>query len=227
MLGRVLTPEIMDDPAIESDRHARALRGLARINAISLAALPIVNAVRKAIPPGPVRLLDVATGSGDVAYAVAKALAKRGYDCSFTLTDISDRALELARRRFGDQNAETVILDATADALPESDVVMCSLFLHHLSEDQALSLLSSMSSATRELLVVNDLRRTRVGIALAGVVPRILTRSDVVHVDAVKSARSAFTLHELASLAENAGLAGFELRRVPPSRMALRWKPNR
>lgn len=227
MLGRILTPEVMDDPAIDGERHARALNGLARINTISLAALPIVGAVCKAIPPGPVRLLDVATGSGDVAHAVAKALERRGYECTFTLTDISDRALEQARRRFGDQQAETVVLDATRDALPDADVVMCSLFLHHLQEEQALKLLASMSRVTRELMVVTDLRRTRVGLALAGVVPRIVTRSDVVHVDAVKSARSAFTLREMASLAERAGLAGCKLHPVVPSRMVLLWKPKR
>ena len=140
MLRRTLTPEIMDDPEIDGERHSHALRGLSKINSVSFAAIPVVRAIRNLIEPGPVHVLDIATGSGDVAHAVSKSLSRTGYSCSFTLTDISQRALDKAKLRFEGRTAETVTLDATQDTLPAADIVMCSLFMHHLKDDQAAAL---------------------------------------------------------------------------------------
>ena len=91
------------------------------------------------------------------------------------------------------------------------DVVSTSLFLHHLDEDEAVQLLEKMKRASRGLVLVNDLRRSRLGVALASVCPRLLTGSDVVRADALRSARAAFTLPEARDLAARAGLVCAEV----------------
>jgi hypothetical protein len=80
-----------------------------------------------------------------------------------------------------------------------------------------------MTQATRRLALVSDLRRCGYGLALAYVASRVLTRCDVVHIDAVKSVRAAFTQNELAQMAAEAGLDQAQIARRWPARMLLLW----
>ncbi len=115
-------------------------------------------------------------------------------------------------------------LDALNDPLPEGfDVVTCSLFLHHLSEEQAVRLLRKMADAARSTILVNDLSRSRLGYALAWTGCRLLSRSPIVHHDGPASVRAAFNLAEARDLAERAGLERVSLSRRWPRRFLLSW----
>jgi len=217
----------MDDPALPAADHDRALAGLARLNALSRASAPVARALTRANLPRDPHILDIATGSGDVALALARSLSRAGLAPRFTLADISAHALNRAAERFrrAKIDATTIKLDATTDELPPADAVVCTLFLHHLTEDDARALLSNAASSATRLLAVADLRRSPFGSLLARAVPRLVTRSPVVHTDAARSAAAAFNRQELAAIARNAGLAGFSISRAVPSRMLLTWSP--
>src|SRR5437762_3169037 len=69
-----------------------------------------------------------------------------------------------------------------------------------------------------------DLRRGLGGLVLAHVACRLLTRSDVVHVDGPRSVEAAFTIAEARALAERAGLTGAVVGRRWPFRFLLTWE---
>ena len=53
-------------------------------------------------------------------------------------------------------------LDALTEPMPAPyNIVMCSLFLHHLSDDDAVGLLGKMAGASR-MVLVNDLTKETV-----------------------------------------------------------------
>ena len=79
-------------------------------------------------------------------------------------------------------------------------------------------------SAARRLVLVNDLRRTRFGFALAHLACRLLTRSPIVHHDGPLSVRAAFTSEEALELALEAGLAGAMISHHWPQRFLLSWR---
>jgi len=224
MHERSLTPELMDDPTLREEEHTRALHGLSRLNRFSLASAPIAQAIRQRVSPGNLTILDVASGSGDVAHAVYRKLRDR-YVCQFFLADISPHALRIAQARFADTPVETYCIDAIHDSLPTADVIVCSLFLHHLTDHDCVQLLRSMSASTRRLIVISDLRRSTYGTTLARIVPKLLSTSPIVHTDALKSARAAFTVPELQSIATKAQLANIQITRILPSRLLLTSEP--
>jgi hypothetical protein len=118
-------------------------------------------------------------------------------------------------------------VDAVLDDLPaqrEYDVVMCSLFLHHLTDDQATVVLAKMATGARRLVTASDLIRSRMGLAIAWGASRLLTRSPVVHTDAVRSVRAAFTRGEIKQRADAAGLSGATVSWRWPWRFLLRWE---
>jgi SAM-dependent methyltransferase len=228
---RIAQPEVMDDPSLSRQRHEHALRGLERINILSRSAASFLPSLRRAaMGKQSIRILDVATGSGDVAVALARAGQRMGVDVSLGLCDISPTALEIAAARAARAgiSARTIRLDATNGALPEDaagryDLAICSLFLHHLDAEACARVLALMAKASR-VVAANDLRRCHTGTALAWIASRVLTRSDVVHTDAVISAKAAWTINEFRGMAWRAGLQSASVKHVFPCRMLLTWE---
>ncbi|MEC7352251.1 MAG: methyltransferase domain-containing protein [Planctomycetota bacterium] len=228
-MDRNLTPELMDDPALDPARHGQALRGLARLNRVSGADRIPWHAIRDWArgSHGPFTLLDVATGSGDVPLGLAARARRAGLELRLHGCDVSPVALEHARERShrAGVSFECIVQDAVHEPFTRRfDVVTCNLFLHHLDEADAVSLLRNAAAACSGLLLVSDLRRDPAGLLLAAAGSRALSRSPVVHVDAVKSVRAAWTPAELAGLARRAGLEGFTIGRRFPRRMLLEWR---
>jgi 2-polyprenyl-3-methyl-5-hydroxy-6-metoxy-1,4-benzoquinol methylase len=219
----------MDDPALDASEHRRALAQLAQLN--SLAAghrilWPHIETLAR-IPGHPdIRILDIATGSGDIPVRLARAAARVGLTIHIDGCDASEVALAeaQARSRRAGFKMNFVRLDAIADPLPgDYDVVMCSLFLHHLEDDAALDLIYKMRCAARRMVVVSDLVRSRAGYALAWAVPHLLSRSRIVQVDATRSVEAAFTPEDFQILASEAGMVGATVTRHWPERMLLKW----
>jgi 2-polyprenyl-3-methyl-5-hydroxy-6-metoxy-1,4-benzoquinol methylase len=220
--------ELMDDPALDEERHRQALRGLASINWWSRSAASLWPALESLIRthPAPLRVLDVACGAGDNVVALAKRAQRRGLLMSFSGCDVSSTALTMARQRAECRGVAVDFFkhDALAANFPgEYEVVLSSLFLHHLEEADALRLLQGMARAAKSLVLVNDLRRCRMGYWAAQVVPRLLTRSPIVHVDAPRSVEAAFTPEEGLYLAKRAGLQEACVQLVGPWRWQLIW----
>lgn len=224
-------PELMDDPALEAGRHLQALRGLERINRWSRSASILWPPIRDAasrMPGRSIRILDVATGAGDLPIALWRAARRHRVPLSVDGCDVSPRAIEHAKRRAGELGAEVGFLPLDVfsnNALPEGyDVVMSSLFLHHLDEAQGLHLLRRMREAAGRLVLVNDLVRSPLGLGLAYAGTRLLSASPVVRIDGVRSVRAAWTIEEVGAMAARAGLRGATVAPRWPCRFLLRWE---
>lgn len=221
-------PELMDDPALPPSDHRRALTGLARINRWTGAAKllwPPLRALAGNLSR-PLRVLDVATGSGDIPLALARFAAREGVPLEVAGCDISPVAVaEAARRATGAPNLRFFVHDVLSQPLPEGyDAVTCSLFVHHLDEPEAVHLLQAIKAAAGRLVLVNDLARGRFNYLAVAFAARVLSRSRIVHVDGPLSVRAAFTVAEMKSLAENAGLSGAVVRGKFPCRQLLTWE---
>ena len=226
---RDLQPEVMDQPGLDDGQHHQALNALARINWISASGLILWPSIRTLFRElnRPVRLLDVATGGGDVPVRLWLRARRRQIPLEVAGCDFSSTAIEHARRYAASRGAAVEFFqrDALAERLPDGyDVITCSLFLHHLNEEQALTLLRHMREAAGSLALVNDLARGRAGWLAAVVGSHILTRSPVVHVDAKLSVEGAFTPEEALELARRAGWDGARVRRKFPFRYLLSWR---
>lgn len=227
---RRLVPEQMDQPDLSPVLHERALRGLHRINRLSNSAGILWRGIRRLVPLNtdrPVKVLDLASGSGDLPIALAHRAAAAGLPVQITGWDISPVAVEQARRRAALARLPVAfeVHDLFTDPLPrDCDLITCSLFLHHLSEPQAEAVLRRAADVARIGLVINDLRRSPTGLLLAHVVSRIVSRSPVVHFDAPQSVRAAYTINEVSMLANRAGLAPVEILPCWPYRFLLLWR---
>jgi SAM-dependent methyltransferase len=223
----------MDDPALAEADHLRALVALGRINALSRTAPRLADGITalsigESAGATELEVVDVAAGGGDVTIDLARRLGKTGRwrTVSVTGIDISPRAVARATTLAARQGSPVrfILCDVTVDGFPACDVAVSSLFLHHLDDDEARSLLRLMAPAARRGIVVSDLVRSRIGLLLARVGTMLVARSRVAQVDGPLSVRAARTPAEYRALFDSAGLHGATVRRVWPERVVIVWR---
>ncbi|MDG3002376.1 methyltransferase domain-containing protein [Paludisphaera mucosa] len=223
-------PELMDQPGLDPVEHRRALAALRRVNGWSLtsrAVWPRIRdlgrARRRDGSSRPVRLLDLATGGGDLPIRLAQLARREGWTLEASGCDRSGFAVGHAAEQARRAGAEVAFFrhDVLTQPLPEGyDVLTCSLFLHHLDEPEAVDLLAAMGKSGA-LGLVDDLARSRAGWLLAYAGIRILSRSSVAHVDGPLSVEGAFTCEEARDLALKAGWTDPEVSPRWPCRFLL------
>ncbi|MEZ6059243.1 MAG: methyltransferase domain-containing protein [Planctomycetaceae bacterium] len=231
---RIRQNELMDDPSIDPGSHQQALRGLRRINWFSriesvlwAAMLPATTAA--VCEHRQLTVLDIASGGGDLVVRLGRRFCLHGIDVRIDGCDISSTAVAVASRSASDAGLRNVRFhqcNVFEGDLPgdQHDVVMCSLFLHHLDQQQAVHLMQIMKYSATALVLVDDLCRSRIGYWLAWAGCRLLSRSPVVHADGPMSVEGAFTCDEATRIAEQAGMDGTTIQRHWPQRFLLKWK---
>ena len=209
MIQRDRQPEMMDAPGLPDEAHQRALIGLARLNRVSGTAGGMYRRLRRYLPSGQsrIRVLDVASGAGDIPIACARKGQAEGLALELTLMDISEVAADEQRRRSHAAGVavDCIVQDCLTQPLPGGfDVITCSLFMHRLDDHQATRLLQSMQAAMPRAILISDLDRSMFNLGMVAVASRLLTRSTVVHGDGARSVRGAYTRSEFKSVAEQA-----------------------
>jgi 2-polyprenyl-3-methyl-5-hydroxy-6-metoxy-1,4-benzoquinol methylase len=232
LLQRDRRPELMDQPGLDGDTHRRALAALGRTNKVCRVSHAIWrNICCAGVTPAngsPLRILDIASGGGDVIRGIAKLAVGQGVAIEASGCDINPTAVEYAQK-VADQSGLSCVkffrFHALEDELPEAyDVVMCTLFLHHLAEADARQLLSRMANAARRYVLVDDLRRNRLSYLYAWAGGRLLTRSPIIHTDGPLSVRAAFSIEEVSQLARDAGWRDVQFQFHWPQRYLMTWK---
>jgi 2-polyprenyl-3-methyl-5-hydroxy-6-metoxy-1,4-benzoquinol methylase len=227
---RCRQPELMDRPGLDPSAHRQALDSLGRAHWISRSAAVLWSAIRLVVPRSgsPLRILDLGCGGGHVIVDLVGRCAREGVAVEACGIDVSPVAIDYARALAARARVAGLTfapLDVTLQPLPDSfDVVICSLFLHHLGDAEAEAFLRRMRGAARRMVVVSDLRRTRLGYLFAWVGCRLLSRSRVFHVDGTRSVEAAFTMDEARLLAVRAGLTSARLEARWPQRFLLTWR---
>jgi 2-polyprenyl-3-methyl-5-hydroxy-6-metoxy-1,4-benzoquinol methylase len=229
LAARQLHPEIMDQAGLDEKTHRSALSGLRRINLASGICKQLCRqlmAYSRSQNISSLRVLDIASGGGDVPLGLWKRARNRGLRLEILGLDRSAIACEFATLQCQAAGGAIVFdqCDVTCNSIPNGfDVVTCSLFLHHLTHEQASALLVKMAAAA-PLMLVSDLRRCVGGYLLAHLACRLLTLSPVVRYDGPQSVANAFTTSEMRDLLKQVGLRDAEIRKVWPFRLMVERK---
>lgn len=219
----------MDRPDVPPAEMAAALTDIGRLNLIG-ATQTIqrhVGPFFSRIPRGDtLRILDVGTGGADIPLALARWARRRRHRVRIVALDVHPAVLRhAARAAAGTPEVHVVAGDALeAPIRPGSvDVVLCSLVLHHLSEEAVVALLGGMAELARLGFVVSDFRRGRLAWAAVWLATRAVSRNPMTRHDGPLSVRRAYTPSELARLAERAHLGEVAWHREAAFRQVGVW----
>jgi SAM-dependent methyltransferase len=197
--------ELLDGAELDPVELRINLREMAMLNRLPGGVTASVRAVLGALDGrADASVLDIGAGFGDFA----RMLGRRR-DVRQLVGDSRPEVIEIARQTLARTSGVTFMeADVTALPLPDGsvDVVHASLLLHHLEPSAVVDALREMRRVAREAVVVNDLRRGRIAYLMAVAPIYAFTRGRYTRVDGPASARRAYTLYELDSLAAQAGL---------------------
>ena len=211
--------ELIDRPGLDRallHEELRLLEGLNRRLSGYQLVLETLQGLLGPASPKSLSLLDLGTGSADIPRAIAAWARKNEIAVTITAVDGNAEILQIASESCRDW-PEIQFAQHDLRSLPYEadsfDLVLCSLALHHFSSADAVAVLRRMSEIARIGYAVNDLRRNWLSIWFTELLVRTVIQSKIFRHDAPKSCRAAFSVNELRTLGESAGLKNFQVSR--------------
>jgi ubiquinone/menaquinone biosynthesis C-methylase UbiE len=183
-------------------------------HALSLAR--VRRAARAVSPQRPLIVVDVGGGAGGFARRVVRWARRRARPVRVVLIERDGATAALARRHcVAWPEIEIVRGDATALPLMarSADLVHAALTLHHLEPEAAVRALAEMARVARGRVVINDLARSRLALALVWLATRLLAVHPISRHDGPLSVRRAYAPAELVDLFRRAGVPGVSIQR--------------
>jgi hypothetical protein len=215
-----LEPEWLDRPGLSSDDRRRGISDLRRVNRFLFGHGAVIRTVLAELrgARGPQLLLDVASGSGDGAAAVGRAVERRGMPARIVALD-----RELAHLALGRELGEIdLAVVADAGSLPfrdaAFDLVLSSLFFHHLDPAGKSSVVAEMTRVSRRSAVIVDLVPSRWALLALRTLFPLLGIGRIAREDGEVSIRRGWSAEQWRRFL---GAAPAEVRRRFPARVAV------
>jgi SAM-dependent methyltransferase len=228
-LPRTAGAELMDQPAQDRAELARSLDDLRGVNRWLGGTRVILHHLADLVarhPRDAYRILDVATGSGDIPREIARWARGEDVPVQIVATDNHATTLAFAREHTAAE-PDVRVEEADALRLPYADgsfdFVLLSTALHHFDDERdCIRVLREMHRVSRIALVVNDLARSRTALLGARLLAATFwRRHPVTRHDGPLSVRRSFTPDELRALSARAGFANGRVKAHFPFRLSL------
>jgi 2-polyprenyl-3-methyl-5-hydroxy-6-metoxy-1,4-benzoquinol methylase len=159
-------------------------------------------------------ILDIGCGGGDTILALEKWATSKGLKVSFTGLDMSSIAIAHAQENCKHKTNVDFICQPFQSFIPAKnyDLIICSLFTHHLYDDDLNDLLVFMNRYSDLGFVVNDLERNALAWLGIKVLTMLFSKSYLVKHDAPLSVRRGFIKSEWVTLLNNNGITDVVIR---------------
>lgn len=201
--------EWMDDAGQTESAFRAALRDLEFLNRVTFGYRPTLNwldALVARTGATTLSVLDVGAGGGDTLRAIARWGARRGIALELTGLDRSPAALAAARHMgTPGQWITTDVFDLPPEA--RFDVVISSLFAHHLNDAELVRFLRWMQTHATQGWMINDIHRHAISWCGLWAGTRLLRLDPMVVHDSTVSVARAFKRDDWRRLAREAGVA--------------------
>ena len=216
--------EMMDRPQPFSAELERDLQRLRQLNRWFGSYRLVLKFMRRWIKPGTrLRVVDLATGSGDIPRLLVDFARNIGAHIEVDAVDRQSATLQIARKlSAGYPQISFYEADILGwDCAQGYDIALCSLVLHHFSDDDAVNLLRRCRELSRRFVLVSDLRRGFLLPAGVHVLTALIFREPMTRFDARLSAQRAFSFSEIHQLAIQGGWENFGHKKFRFARQAI------
>jgi SAM-dependent methyltransferase len=232
---RAQLTEMMDEPCSREQLRA-CLRDLALTNRLTMACRPLLRwldtlEITQPRLAGPLHILDVGCGYGDSLRRIERWAKRRGIAVELTGLDLNPDAAVIAADA---SPAESAIQWVSANVFYYTprhpiDLVVSSLFTHHLNEDDIVRFLQWMERHAQIGWFINDLSRAPIPYHFFRIFSKLARLHPFVQHDGPVSIARAFRPEEWRDLCSAAGLGHQEvqIQSFKPARLCVaRLKPQ-
>lgn len=210
--------ELMDADDLSFAEFHDCLQGLETINHLTLAYRPTLHWLRRWLrKEEPLCILDAGSGGGDMLRQLAKRINPTNQQQKVSLVGVD---LNPWSQKSAEYNRPDCTIEYhTADIFhfePERniDLVICSLFTHHLTDAQVVDFLCWIDSRATKGWFINDLHRHFIPYYFIKAATATFSRNRLIRNDAAVSVARAFTVADWRRLLDQAGIG---------DRASIRW----
>jgi SAM-dependent methyltransferase len=218
--------ELLDNPAAPAETVKLTLRNIARSNRWFGGAWALRHGLSRVLANAPrgvgVTLLDLGTGSGDLADAAIAWGARRGLEIRPVGLELNAVAARLAHSR----GISMVVGCAGTPPIADKsvDVVSLCLVAHHFEPESVVQLIRVCDRLARVGVVICDLRRAALAAVAFRIGARLLDFDPVTVADGLTSIRRGYTQAELAGLLARGGVGPARVVERPGWRLVATWR---
>lgn len=202
-------PELMDTYNVNSAALETVLADINRVNKIlggSKISKKAVAYLFKKSPKPQYTLVDVGCGDGSMLREIAGMSKKMNISVKLIGIDINPKSIALAQQKSW-QYPEIRFMEQDILKCPKSvlhcDVLLCTLTMHHFSEDEIPVFLEKFAQLASIGVVINDLHRSILSYALFKLFSAIFIYTPIAKHDGLISIKKGFKRKELLRYAKD------------------------
>jgi 2-polyprenyl-3-methyl-5-hydroxy-6-metoxy-1,4-benzoquinol methylase len=160
-------------------------------------------------------ILDIGFGGGDSIKQLSNFGYKNKSDLYFYGVDLKNDCVNYAENNLSALTNKKLICDdyrnISEDLLKQIDVIHCSLFLHHLTDEEIVNLFK-FARTNRCIILANDLHRNWFAYYSIKFLTSLFSKSYLVKNDAPISVKRGFRRKELIMLLQKAGFKNYSVK---------------
>jgi 2-polyprenyl-3-methyl-5-hydroxy-6-metoxy-1,4-benzoquinol methylase len=217
--GRSQKLELLDRGDVAYADYHECLVQLEKINIITLAYRPTLLWLREILIQHDKEklfsILDIGSGGGDMLRRIANLIKDR--KILLTGVDLNPWSKKIAER-LTDRKLSIQFLTANVfdiDDTIKTDVIISSLFSHHLSDSELVQFIKWMDRRASTGWIINDLHRHPVPYYFIKYVTKLFFSNFIIKHDAPISVARGFTAREWKLYLTEAG--------IPAEAVAIKW----
>ncbi|MGN7782958.1 methyltransferase domain-containing protein [Niabella sp. 22666] len=198
--------ELLDDPLIPFKDIRQNMQELNTINTLLGGHAITKRGFRKILGTRQeVSICEIGCGGGDNLFVIDQWCKSAGVKAKLTGIDINAHCVEFAKDRYRDLGIEFICSDYKASAV-YPDIIFSSLFCHHFTNEELVSMLQWMQQHCKAGFFINDLHRHPLAWWSITGLTKVFSRSYLVKNDAPLSVLRGFKKNEWRQLLQKAGV---------------------
>ena len=215
---RTQETEIMDDFLLQGEELRSALDQIAKINQLLGGNNLTLNATKKLLKKAgitkTITIADIGCGNGDMLRMLANYGKKN--NISFKLIGVDANAFTINYAKTlstAYSNIEYLCLDIFSEDFDELkyDLVLCTLTLHHFSNEQILNIITTFNKNAALGVVVNDLHRSKLAYRLFQIICFVFNLNSMSREDGLVSILRGFRKKELEAFSKKLNLKNYTI----------------
>lgn len=210
--------EIMDDFSLEGEELTDALNQIANINQLlggnKLTLQGVKQLLKKTNISKSITIADIGCGNGDMLRMLSKYGKKKGIQFRLIGVDANAFTINYAKSLSTEySNIEYVCLDIFSEEFTRLpyDIVLCTLTLHHFTNDQISLLLKTLHANASVGIVVNDLHRSKMAYRLFEIIAATFNLNKMSREDGLVSILRGFKKEDLEHFSKKLNLKNYSI----------------
>ncbi|MBS7231636.1 methyltransferase domain-containing protein [Flavobacterium psychroterrae] len=215
---RTQETEIMDDFSLEGNELQDALDKIASINQLlggnKLTLHGIKTLLNKTDDEKTIVIADIGCGNGDMLRMLANYGQKNNLNFKLIGVDANDFTINYARKLSTQYaNIEYICVDIFSKdfTLIKYDIVLCTLTLHHFTNEEILNIITIFNNNATFGIVINDLHRSKLAYRLFKMIGIIFNLNRMSREDGLVSILRGFKKNELESFSKKLNFKNYTI----------------